>query len=181
MRALILTLFLAAPALAEEAGCPGVPDHQAEFDAIFAELARAPDATVTRPLSARLWALWLAAPDARAQGLLDQGMQRRMAGDLPGSVAILDELVAYCPDYAEGWNQRAFALFLARDYARALADIDAALAREPRHLGALTGKALILIGLGREDEAQEVLRAALALNPWLAERSLLRAPPGTDL
>ena len=35
------------------------------------------------------------------------------------------------------------------------------------------------MGLGRHDEAQEVLRDALELNPWLPERGL--AAPGAPL
>jgi hypothetical protein len=49
------------------------------------------------------------------------------------------------------------------------------------HLGALTGKALTLIAMDRRDEAQDVLRAALAINPWLSERALLDEPDGTDI
>ena len=85
------------------------------------------------------------------------------------------------PDFAEGWNQRAFAAFLAEDYAAALADLDVALGIMPDHVAALSGKALTLIGMGRNDEAQEVLRAAVKLNPWLGERALLVEPPGKDI
>ena len=94
---------------------------------------------------------------------------------------MLDDLVAYCPDYAEGFNQRAFAAFLAEDYAAALTDLDMALAIMPDHVAALSGKALTLMGLGRHDEAQVVLREALKLNPWLGERALLVDPPGQEL
>jgi hypothetical protein len=38
----------------------------------------------------------------------------------------------------------------------------------------LTGKARTLIELGEDDEAQVILKKALALNPWLGERALLR-------
>ena len=32
----------------------------------------------------------------------------------------LDELIAYCPDYAEGYNQRAFAEYLRFNYSAAI-------------------------------------------------------------
>ncbi|WP_375281598.1 tetratricopeptide repeat protein [Pseudooctadecabacter sp.] len=48
-------------------------------------------------------------------------------------------------------------------------------------MGALTGKALTLIELDRNEEAQEVLRAALRINPWLAERALLDGPLDRDI
>ena len=89
--------------------------------------------------------------------------------------------MAYCPDYAEGYNQRAFVSFLAHDFEAALVDLEATLALNPRHIGALSGKALTLIGLGRREDGQATLRAALALNPWLSERALLETPPGEEL
>lgn len=101
--------------------------------------------------------------------------------DLLGARDALDTLVAYCPEYAEGWNQRAFVHFRVQDYEAALADLDMAQELNPRHLGVLTGKALTLIGLGREAEAVPVLRAALALNPYLSERALLDRILGEDI
>jgi Flp pilus assembly protein TadD len=180
MRVLILTLMLASPAHAQDA-CPPLPDRSAETFAILGQLARSASEAQAQELSGALWAIWLAAPDTRAQQLLDQGMLMRSRGDFATSLRMLGDLIAYCPAYAEAWNQRAFTSFLAGDFAAALLDIDEALLREPHHLGALTGKALTLIGLGRDDEAQEVLRDALAINPWLAERALLTEPMGTPL
>ncbi len=90
-------------------------------------------------------------------------------------------MVEYCPDYAEGYNQRAFASYLAQDFASALVDLDRALEIVPNHIAALSGKGLTLMGLGRNEEAQEALRAAVEMNPWLQERSLLIEPIGTDL
>lgn len=134
-----------------------------------------------RRLTIELWTLWTDAPDATAQQLLDEGMQRRSNYDFLGARNALERLIAYCPDYAEGYNQRAFASYLGGDYAAALEDLDRALEIMPNHVAALSGKGLTLLGLGRNEEAQEALRAAVALNPWLQERSLLTEPVGTDL
>jgi Flp pilus assembly protein TadD len=90
-------------------------------------------------------------------------------------------LVEYCPDYAEGYNQRAFASFLRRDYNAALVDLNKALEIMPNHIAALSGKGMTLMGMGRNEEGQEALRGALALNPWLAERALITEPAGTDI
>ncbi len=182
MRYLVILLCLAASgALAQQDVCPPAPEHDAERSDLMRDLAVSRDATEAGIIAGFLWQLWTDAPDAQAQEWLDEGMERRRVYDLSGSRAILDALVAYCPDYAEGWNQRAFSAYLAQDYAAALADLDRALALMPDHVAALSGKALTLIGLGRDTEAQEVLRAALRLNPWLAERALLREPPGQDI
>ena len=105
--------------------------------------------------------------DATAQALLDEGMRQRAGFDLLGARDTFDQLVDYCPDYAEGYNQRAFANFLDANYEGALFDLDIALGLNANHTGALTGKALSLLRLGRDAEAQVVLREAVAINPWL--------------
>ena len=180
MRTLLTLLLLTTAAQAQDI-CPIVPDHTAERAQIMAVLAHARDVTEAQFMADRLWQIWTDAPDAKAQALLDEGMQRRLDYDFAGSRAVLDDLIAYCPDYAEGWNQRAFAAFLAQDYPAALADLDVALGIMPDHVAALSGKALTLIGMGRNDEAQDVLRNAVKLNPWLGERALLVEPPGIEL
>lgn len=177
----ILTLCLALmPGLAI-ADCPPLPDRSAEIGAIYDRLRISGGPTEAGVLSALLGRIWTAAPDTAAQNLLDRGMQARLAGDLVESIAVFGELTVYCPTYAEGWNQRAFSAYVARDFATALGDLDRALLIEPQHLGALTGRALTFIGLEREAEAERDLRAALRLNPWLAERALLDGLEGTDL
>lgn len=95
-------------------------------------------------------------------------------------------LIAYCPAYAEGYNQRAFVNFLRQDYQSALTDLDRALALSPNHIAALSGRALSLLGLQRVEEARVALKRALDLNPWLPERHLAApggplAPPGDDI
>ena len=173
--ALCLTL-LAAPVLAD--GCPEAPDHSDALAGLFADLQAAQNDMEGQAISNRMWALWTQAPDEPSQAMLDQGMAARGSYDFVRALDRFNRLVDYCPFYAEGYNQRAFVNFLREDFAAALPDLDRALDLNPRHVGALSGKALTLMGLGREDEAQEVLRAAVALNPWLGERFLLK---GKDL
>lgn len=174
-QALAALLLMTAPALAET--CPPVPDHGAAFDRLVATARAAETEAAGRAVSDEMWALWTDAPDARAQEWLDEGMSRRGSYDFAGAEAALGALVDYCPDYAEGYNQRAFVNFLRQDYAAALPDLERALTLSPRHVGALTGQALTLIALQRPGEAAVVLRRALDLNPWLSERHLL---PGLE-
>lgn len=176
------TLFLclfATPIFADD--CPPVPDHSAQLTQLHAELALSSGQAEAEVLTAQLWALWTDAPDEKAQALLDEGMRKRAGFDFLGARDVLDALVDYCPAYAEGYNQRAFANYLRQDLSAALVDLDRALEINPQHIGALSGKGLTLLGLGRDAEAQEVLRRAVALNPWLQERALLREPVGQDI
>lgn len=161
--------------------CPPPPDHSIRLGEIITALSNSKGEGDARVLTQELWSLWTDAPDERAQALLDQGMRQRSNYDFLGARDTLDRLVEYCPDFAEGYNQRAFASYLRQDYGAALTDLDVTLSLMPNHVAALSGKALTLMGLGRNDEAQDVLRQALRMNPWLSERALLTEPLGTEL
>ena len=181
VRLTVAFALLAGMAAAQDAACPAPPDREDERRALMRELRTAPDPSGAQRASRALWDIWADAPDERAQALLDRGRAMIALGDLGRATEALDELVAYCPDYAEGWNQRGFASFLRRDFEAALTDLDRAMALSPEHLGVLSGRALTLLGLGRDEEGQAQLRAALRLNPWLAEAALLDGPPEREL
>ena len=179
MRYLILCLAVAGfPAFAE---CPPVPDRDAELTALFDAARVAESEAEGRALNRQMWEIWFDAPDEAAQALLERGSNLGRVADFLGAREAYDRLVAYCPHYAEGWNQRAFIAFLSGDFESAERDLEEALAREPRHIGALTGLGLTLIQLGREEEAQVWIRKAVALNPWISERFLLTDPLEEEL
>ncbi|SDI56186.1 tetratricopeptide repeat protein [Lutimaribacter saemankumensis] len=179
MRQLACLLMLASPAWAET--CPPPPDHSAALARLVDEVRAAPTAQAARPITDRMWELWADAPDEAAQEVLDAGLRKRASYDFLGALRDFDRLVEYCPDYAEGYNQRAFIHFIRQDYEAALEQLDIVLELNPAHIPALAGKALTLMGLDRMDEGQEVLRRALQLNPWLPERGLLIPRPGEKL
>ncbi|MEO1550623.1 MAG: hypothetical protein AAFR93_09340 [Pseudomonadota bacterium] len=180
MRTLLIALCLAPTALF--AACPE-PDRSVRETELLQTLKQAPDEVAGEIAARDVWEHWLVAPDAAAQDLLDQGMARRNAYDFEQSEALLDQLVAYCPNYTEGWNQRAFTRFLRDDLDGALSDIDRVLRDQPSHFGALSGKALTLMKQGRMTLAQAALRRAVEAHPWLQERRMILPPttPGQDI
>lgn len=184
MKFKLIALYLfAAPAFAQ---CPPSADISSQIDQLVSEARAAPTEMAGRAVSDKMWQLWLIAPDVPSQEMLDSGMRARASYDYLGATDAFSRLIEYCPDYAEGYNQRAFIHFLRQDYETALSDLDAALARSSKHVGAQSGRALTLMNLGRIDEARAQLRAALENNPWLSERALLNkgaplAPVGQDI
>lgn len=179
IKAAILALGLLSAASIAAADCPQDTRFSAEKDQLHARLLSAKSAAEAQRIGAALWTLWVRAPDARAQTLLDRGRAQLRLADYDGAINLFTALIDYCPTYAEGWNQRGFAHFLRQDYAPALKDIAAAIAREPRHFGALAGQATTLLHMGRRAAGFAALRRALKVNPWLAERYLL--PKGQDI
>ncbi|TMV07767.1 tetratricopeptide repeat protein [Ruegeria sediminis] len=174
---LVAPLVIASAALAET--CPAAPDHSDSLNELIAQIQKAQTEQEARLISNRMWEFWADAPDDQSQAILDRGMRRREAWDLLGALNDFDKLVEYCPEYAEGYNQRAFVNFLRQDFQAALVDLDRALELSPRHIAAMSGRALSLMALKRTDEAREALAEALELNPWLPERGL--AAPGGPL
>ena len=175
-RALATPLLVLAPMTAL-ADCPEAPDITAAIDGLLGEVQAARTEAEARALSDRFWEQWATAPDSRAQELLDEGMTRRASFDFAGAIVAFDALVDYCPDYAEGYNQRAFANFLRADFEAAVPDLERAIALSPRHVAAISGLGLTLISMGRTEEGHDRIREALALNPWLQERFYLPDPP----
>ena len=103
-------------------------------------------------------------------------MQRATASieaqQYPLALSLLDKLVAWEPDWAEAWNQRATVKFIIGDLDGAMADINQVLKLEPRHFGALSGRVLIYLQQGKRDLALMDMIKALAIDPWLTEKGL---------
>ena len=177
----LLVMVILTVATAAQASCPAPKDITEEQTALLEAAQSADNAGDGQRIGNALWRLWATAPNEQAQQILDDGMRARNSYNFVAALDIFDQLVKDCPDYAEGYNQRAFVHFLRERFEPALEDLDRALKRNPRHVAALTGKALTLMGLKRHDEAQQVLRKAVALNPWVPERGLLKKPDGVEL
>lgn len=171
---IVFILLTVSPVLGD---CPDLDPAatKSQTAPLFQRLQTSPSETEGMELASRIWSLWATAPDAHAQALLDKGMQSIQWGALDEAETALSYLTAYCPEYAEGWNQRAFARYLKRDFEGALADLDRTLALEPRHFGALAGRGLTFLSQGRQLLGQQALREAVKLHPWINERHLL--PP----
>jgi len=169
---MIIFVLLATPTVAL-ADCPPLPERSERHRELMELVAEAPNEVEALTLNNELWEIWSTAPDEVAQQILQRGMERRAAFDFTGAIEDFDALIDYCPNYAEGYNQRAFARFLSGSLEDSLRDLDRTLEITPDHIGAVSGRALVLLALGREREGQLVLRDALKLNPWLPERHQL--------
>ncbi len=178
MRCLFCIPVLLLPTLSW-ALCPASPDHTLALEDLIEAVQSAKSETEAQILANEMWQYWADAPDEQSQEILNRGMERRAAFDFLGALQDFDTLIAYCPNYAEGYNQRAFVRFLQQDYAAALVDLEKALEISPRHVAAMSGRALSLVGLQRREDARVALEEALKLNPWLPERGLLS--PGGPL
>ena len=112
-----------------------------------------------------LWLLWARSGDPAIDALMAKGADEMQAGRLPEAIRIYSEVVKLKPDFAEGWNRRATAYYLAGDLQRSLADCDEVLTRNPRHFGAASGVGQIRFAQEDYEEALVWFRRALDWNP----------------
>lgn len=158
--------------------------HHAALPTLLTQLHDSPNSNAARALEQQIWALWFEAPSAEAGSLFEQGRKFAESGALPESLASFERLVKNYPDFAEAWNQRAIVRFLMDDVDGALADVEKTLALEPRHFGALTGRAQCHLRRQKPRAALAAFEAAVAIDPWLAgvarQIELLRAHLGAQ-
>jgi len=124
-----------------------------------------------------LWRLWHRSGDPAIDALMTRGAQQMEERRLDEAIATYSEVIRRKPAFAEGWNRRATARFLAGEYRQSLADCDEVMKRNPLHFGALSGYGQIYFELKRYDKAIEYWRRALEVNPNMSgvESNLERA------
>ena len=155
--AILLALAAALP--------PGLPALAAEpLDRLYGELADPANADWQRT-QADILREWSKSGSPAMDLLLRRGKEAIEAGDLPAAVEHLTALTDHAPDFAEGWNARATAFYLAGQFGPSVSDIGRALALNDHHFGALDGLGMILEELGEEEAAIRAYRASLAIHP----------------
>lgn len=112
-----------------------------------------------------LWQLWSRSGDDAIDALLARGVAEMRGGELAASIATFSSIIERRPDFAEGWNKRATALFLAGELRRSLADCAEVIKRNPSHFGALAGYGQIYFQLEQYDRAIAFWKRALQVNP----------------
>ncbi len=166
-----LLLALGAPAAAQSPPPPAqapattAPSAGEKLDELFARLAATKDADEAAGIVAAIDRLNLRSGSDTGDLLMARAMATMEGGNYPVSLALLDAIVGLQPEWAEGWNKRATARYLAGDAKGAMADIARTLARDPRHLGALAGMGMILEDAGRREDALRAYERALSIAP----------------
>lgn len=112
-----------------------------------------------------LWRLWSRSGDAAIDRLMATGIEHMQEARFKEAIAAFSDAIRRRPAFAEGWNKRATAHYLAGDFKRSLADCDEVVKRNPFHFGALSGYGQIYFQLGEPEKALLYWRRALEVNP----------------
>ncbi len=169
----LIISFGSVPALSAEPGVSASPDvtlkttESVQLDRLFVQLAQSRTPEDAKIVEGLIWNIWNRSGSISVDLLMDRGIDALAAGNYDTALTYLDEVVDLAPGYSEGWNKRATVYFLQDDYASALNDLEATLALEPRHFGAIGGLALVLEDLGDKEGALDAYRRVLAVYPYL--------------
>lgn len=139
----------------------------ATLDRLFERLAAAKTPEEAQGIARLIQRRWARSGSDTADLLMTRAQTAMRSKQIELSIELLDRVLTLEPDWAEAWNQRANALFIAGDPIRSLFDIGEALKREPRHYGAMIGLGAILRQQGDDKGAMLAFRRALAVYPQL--------------
>ena len=139
----------------------------ATLDRLFERLAAAKTSEEAKGIANLIQRRWARSGSDTADLLMTRAQDALKSRELPLAIELLDRVISLEPDWAEGWNQRANALFLQGDPIRSMLDIAETLKREPRHYGAMMGLGTILRQQGDDKRAMVAYRIALEVYPQL--------------
>ena len=132
---------------------------------LYAYLATAADENEAKPIAQAIERLWLFADSDTIGVLMDRAVKAVAAKDLELALRFMDAVVDLAPDYAEGWNRRAYVYYLQNDVERMVGDLRRCLALEPNHYRAMEGLAQILKETGQKKAALKAYERLIEIHP----------------
>jgi len=143
----------------------GLTPRQKLFDDLFAQLKAAPDADKAAQLRAMIESVWIHSGSATADLLTARAEAAQQHGQADLAQQLLDRIVQLYPDWPEGWRRRAQTSLALGDTEAAMADLNHALAIEPRDYLALDALAAMHQAAGQNKQALALMRQSLAIDP----------------
>ena len=138
-----------------------------ELDRLFSVLVGTDNPEQGSRITEEIWQRWCQVDDPVIKELLASGIAAMSDYDLELALELFDQVIERAPEFAEGWNKRATVHYLMGEYNHSIRDIRQTLLLEPRHFGAMAGFAWILLHQRDFEMAENVLRKALFVNPFL--------------
>ncbi|MBN9259841.1 MAG: hypothetical protein J0J14_03135 [Hyphomicrobium sp.] len=146
---------------------PRTADEKSKLLAdLYAHLATADSPDAAKKIQATIERLWTYSGSDTVNLLMQRASKALGAKDHDQALKFLDYIVQIAPDYAEGFNRRAYVHFARNDMPSAVGDLRRALALEPNHFRALDGLAQIWRQTGNAKGALSVIKQLLEVHPY---------------
>ena len=136
------------------------------MDDLARQLADA-DPMVNQMAEHAMWSIWFRGGTPEACRKLAGGADRLNNRDVDGAADCFTQAIALSPGFAEAYNQRSLAHYLAERFRPSIADARRAVELMPCHFGAWAGLGHCHAHLGELSDAVRCYRRALSINPHL--------------
>jgi tetratricopeptide (TPR) repeat protein len=137
-----------------------------ETNPVVASALRDHDPVVRNLAQNALWAIWFRADTPENNAALEEVRTLIGRDRLDEAIRQASTLIERSPHFSEAYNQRAIAYYHQGNLEQSAADCRRVLRRNPYHIGALSGLGKCYVDLGRRDEALQVFRRLLDLQPF---------------
>ncbi len=132
--------------------------HKNELEKFFTDLKNSQNLNEAINIEKNIWNLWNLHPKNQLlTNKLELGTELMENGQHKYAYKIFSNIIFEDPNWSEAWNKRATVLFLMKKYDLSLIDIEKTLDLEPRHFGALSGRAQIYINRSEYQKALDNL------------------------
>lgn len=132
---------------------------------LYGQLAKAGSEQEAAPVAEAIERIWLYSGSDTISLLMERSLKAVAEKKPDLALKLLDAVVALAPDFAEGWNRRAYVFYTSNNYERALGDLRRVLALEPSHYKALDGVGQILREMGQKKAALKAFHQLLRVHP----------------
>ena len=146
-----------------------------KLDKLFKTLKKIDSSVDAIVIEKEIWALWNSHPERKQlTDKLELGTGLMYEGNYLYALEVFNNIIKSDPNWPEAWNKRATLFFLMKNYPRSLNDIDVVLDIEPRHFGALSGRARIFIQFKEYQKAIINLKEAKTIYPTINNNNLIK-------
>ena len=147
-----------------------------ELKALFNDLLASETALSAEKITRQIWTIWIddASSDS-SRATMERGINLMNEGRLEEAEKVFSTLVLQQPDYIEAWNKRATIRFMMGQFDASLGDVFVVLSKEPKHFGAVSGLAMILMREKNFDGALQAYKKLLQIHPF--SKDALRLVP----
>ena len=129
-------------------------ERELELNKLFNQLKNNSDASMAFEVEMKIWNIWSTHPSQEnLTQLLANGSNLMTQHKLNKAYETFSKVISLDPNWAEGWNKRATALYILGRYKESQEDINEVLKLEKRHFGALSGQGLVQIELKNYERA----------------------------